>query len=121
MIIREDKNELRRQRALRGKGVHGTSERPRLCVYRSLSHIYAQIIDDDKGVTLVAVNTTQPEVKKLIEGKTKKEAAFIIGGEIAKQAKKKKIEKVVFDRNGYLYTGRVSQVADGARGAGLVF
>jgi large subunit ribosomal protein L18 len=121
MIIKEDKNKARKQRAKRSSGIHGTKERPRLCVYRSSGHIYAQIINDDKGETLLAVNTLQDNIEKLGKNKTKKEAAFIVGQEIGKAAIAKKIKAVVFDRNGYVYTGRIAQVAEGARAAGLKF
>jgi len=121
MIIKPDKNKERKQRAKRQSDIVGTAKRPRFSVYRSLSNIYAQLIDDDKGVTLVAVNTLQPAIEKLIKGKTKKEAAFIVGEQIAKAATAKKIKEVVFDRSGYVYTGRIQQVADGARKGGLVF
>ena len=121
MIIREDRNKARKQRARRTADIHGTAVRPRLSVYRSLNHIYAQVINDDTGVTIVACNTLQPDVEKLIAGKTKSEAARLVGKEIGKRAKTKKVTEVVFDRSGYVYTGRVQQVADGAREAGLKF
>jgi len=121
MIIKKDKNQERLQRAKRTTDIHGTAKKPRLCVYRSLSHIYAQLVNDDKGETLVAVNTKQKELAKLISGKTKKEQAFIVGKQLAKAALAKKISEVVFDRNGYVYHGRVAQVAEGAREGGLKF
>ena len=121
MIIKEDKNKKRLQRAKRASDIHGTKERPRLTVNRSLSQIYAQVINDDDSTTLVAVNTLQEDVKKAIKGKTKSEAAFIVGGLIAKAALAKKIKKVVFDRSGYVYTGRIAKVAEGARKGGLEF
>lgn len=121
MITKIDKNEARLQRAKRTSDIHGTGKKPRLNVYRSLTHIYGQIINDDKGETLVAVNSLQPEIEKLIKGKTKKEAAFIVGQQLAKAALAKKIKEVVFDRAGYVYTGRVQQLADGARDGGLKF
>jgi len=121
MIIKDDKNKARRQRAKRQSSIHGTSARPRLTVYRSLGNIYAQIIDDDKGVTIAAANTLQESIEKLTAGKTKKEAAFIVGEQIGKMATAKKIKEIVFDRNGYVYHGRIAQVADGARAAGLKF
>ena len=99
----------------------GTTARPRLCVYRTLKHIYAQIIDDSKQATLVACNTTQKDIQAKIKDMTNKEQARFIGEEIAKLAKKKKIKTVVFDRGGYLYTGRVKELADGARAGGLEF
>lgn len=120
MINKENKNKQRKQRAKRVT-VFGTAKAPRLNVYRSLSNMYAQLIDDEKGVTLVAVNTIQPKIETKIKGKTKKEAAYIIGFELGKEAVTKKITAAVFDRNGYIYTGRVEQVAAGAREAGLKF
>jgi large subunit ribosomal protein L18 len=121
MIKREDKNTARKKRAKRQSDIRGTNKKPRLCVYRSLPHIYAQLIDDDKGETLLAVNTVMPEIVKSVKGKTKKEASFIVGEEIAKLALAKKIKEVVFDRNGYVYTGRIAAVAEGARKGGLKF
>lgn len=122
MITVKDKNKDRVVRHARvRKTVVGTTERPRLNVYRSLSNIYAQIIDDSKGVTLVSASTLDKEVAGLIEGKSKSEAARIVGEVIGKRAKAKNINEVVFDRGGYLYTGRVQAVADGARAAGLEF
>lgn len=90
-------------------------------VYRSLNHIYAQIIDDSVGNTIASASTLDSEVKARIEGKTKKEAAFAVGEVIADRAKAKGISKIVFDRGGYLYTGRVAELAAGARKAGLDF
>ena len=122
MISKINKNEDRKKRHARVRlKVNGTTECPRLCVYRSLSHIYAQIIDDTKGNTLVACSTVEKEVMKAIEGKDKKGAAKIVGEQLAKKALAKGIENVVFDRGGYLYTGRVAALADGAREAGLKF
>lgn len=122
MINKDNKNELRKKRSLRvRKNIHGTEARPRLSVYRSLNHIYAQVINDDNGTTIASANTMQKDVVKLIEGKSKKEAAYIVGECVAKAAMNKGIKAVVFDRAGYLYTGRVSALADGARNAGLEF
>ena len=122
MIKKINKNETRVKRHVRLRhDLAGTTARPRLCVYRSLSHIYAQIIDDVKGITLVSCNTTQKDVQAKVKGMTNKEQAKFVGEQIAKLAKKKKITEVVFDRGGYLYTGRVKELADGARAAGLVF
>ena len=101
--------------------INGTAERPRLTVFRSLKHIYAQIIDDTKGVTLVACSTVEKDVMALVAEADKKSAANIVGKELAKKALAKGIEYVVFDRGGYLYTGRVASLADGAREAGLKF
>jgi large subunit ribosomal protein L18 len=97
--------------------VKGTEERPRLCVFRSARHIYAQIIDDAKGVTLVSASTLDVEGLK----NANKDTAKAIGAEVAKRAIGKNIKAVVFDRNGYLYHGRVKALADGAREAGLSF
>ena len=122
MINKINKNEQRVKRHVRLRhDLAGTTQRPRLCVYRSLTHIYAQIIDDAKGVTLVSCNTTQKEVREKVKNMTNKEQAKFVGEQIAKLAKKKKITEVVFDRGGYLYTGRVKELADGARDAGLKF
>ncbi len=121
MIIKKDKNSARKQRAKRQSDIVGTAKCPRLTVYRSLTNTYAQLIDDAKGQTVVAVNTSMQSIKKLIKGKTKQESSLIIGEELAKLAVAKKIKEVVFDRNGYIYTGRVAAVAEGARKGGLKF
>ncbi len=122
MISKTDKNQerLRRHERVR-KHISGTAECPRLCVYRSLNHIYAQVIDDVQGKTLASASTVEKSVMALIEGKTKSEAAKIVGQEVGKRALAAGIETVVFDRGGYLYTGRVQCLADGAREAGLKF
>ncbi len=122
MITKIDKNTERKRRHVRvRKSVSGTAETPRLNVYRSTNHIYAQIIDDTKGVTIASASTLEKSVKSEIAGKTKKEAAKIVGKLAGERAKAKGIEAVVFDRGGYLYTGRVQALADGAREAGLKF
>ena len=122
MISKIDKNSQRVKRHVKIRhDLAGTTLRPRLCVYRSLSNIYAQIIDDSNGTTLVSCNTTQKEIKEKVANMTNKEAARFVGEQIAKLAKKKKITTVVFDRGGYLYTGRVKELADGARAGGLEF
>ena len=121
MIKKENKNLARKQRAKRQSDILGTATCPRLCVYRSLLHIYAQLIDDAKGKTVIAMNTNMPAIKALIKGKTKREAANIVGEELAKAAVAKKIKTCVFDRNGYVYTGRIAEVAEGARQRGLTF
>lgn len=122
MISKVNKNQDRKKRHARVRlKINGTSECPRLCVYRSLNHIYAQIIDDSKGNTLVACSTVEKEVIKAIEGKDKKGAAKVVGEQLAKKALAKGIDNVVFDRGGYLYIGRVAALADGAREAGLKF
>ena len=122
MITVNDKNKDRviRHKRVR-KHLSGTSERPRLNVYKSLNHIYAQIIDDEKGVTLVSCSTLDKEISSKLDNLTKTEAAKLVGETIGKRAVEKKIKEVVFDRGGYLYTGRVQAVADGARSAGLKF
>ena len=122
MITKIDKNadRIKRHQRVRKK-VSGTAECPRLCVFRSLNHIYAQIIDDVKGNTLVACSTVEKSVIEMVKDLSKKEAAKVVGQEVAKRALAKGIEKVVFDRGGYIYTGRVESVADGAREAGLKF
>jgi large subunit ribosomal protein L18 len=103
------------------KQVHGTAEKPRLNVYRSLNGIYAQVIDDNKGHTLVSASTVEAELKKKAKGMTKTEQATLVGQTIAERAKKKGIKEVVFDRGGYKYIGRVAALADGAREKGLQF
>jgi large subunit ribosomal protein L18 len=122
MISKIDKNadRLKRHERVRNK-VSGTADRPRLSVFRSLNHIYAQIIDDTQGKTLVAASTLDKAVAESVKELTKKEAAKVVGTELAKRALEKGITEVVFDRGGYIYTGRVECVADGAREAGLKF
>lgn len=110
----------RRQARVRKK-VQGTSERPRLCVFRSTAHIYAQVIDDEKGATLAAVSTLSPNLKDSLKGLKKSEQAKAIGKAIAAEAKDKGCLKVVFDRNGFLYHGRVKALSEGAREGGLEF
>ena len=122
MISKIDKNAIRARRHKRVRAkISGTAEMPRLCVYRSTKHIYAQVIDDQQGCTLAACSALEKELASELAGKTKKEQAKIIGETVAKKALGKGIENVVFDRGGYLYTGRVQEVAEGARAAGLKF
>ena len=122
MINIKDKNKERVVRHARvRKNLSGTSECPRLAVYRSLNGIYAQIIDDTKGVTLASCSTLEKDLEKDLKGKTKTEQAKVVGAKIAKLALDKGIKTVVFDRGGYLYTGRVQALADAAREAGLEF
>ena len=122
MITKIDKNAVRQRRHARfRKHVSGTPETPRLNVYRSSKNIYVQIIDDVNGVTLTSASTLEQTVKEEIAGKTKTEAAKVVGRIAGERAKEKGIETVVFDRGGYLYTGRVQSLADGAREAGLKF
>ena len=99
----------------------GTSERPRLNVFRSLNEIYAQVIDDSKSHTIVSASTVDTDLKKKFKGMTKKDQAKLVGQTVADRAKKKGIKTVVFDRGGYKYIGRVAALADGARENGLKF
>ena len=120
MIKKNSSNVARKRRHVRvRKKISGTADCPRLCVFRSLKNIYAQIIDDSKGVTLAAASTKDEAFKENSSGN--KEAAFKVGKLIAEKAKKAGIVDVVFDRGGYLYHGRVQQLADGAREGGLNF
>lgn len=122
MIIKPDKNAIRVKRHYRVRNkVAGTAERPRLNVFRSARHIYCQIIDDVAGNTLVSASTMDAEVKAALSGKSKKEAAKLVGETAAKRALNAGIKEVVFDRGGYLYTGRVAELAAGARSGGLDF
>lgn len=114
MSFKKDTDRLRRKKRLRAK-ISGSTERPRLSVFKSLTTNYAQIVDDTTGLTICS--TSDIKVKK----GTKSEKAKQVGLDIAKIAKEKKIEKVVFDRNGYKYHGRIKAIADGAREGGLVF
>ena len=101
--------------------VRGTAERPRLCVFRSLRHISAQVIDDTKGHTLIAASTNEPEIRAKLAGLRKVEQAKLIGKVLAERAKAAGIAKVVFDRGGYQYHGRVKALADASREGGLDF
>jgi len=122
MFSKRDRNEERLIRHARvRKRLSGTTDTPRLCVYRSNAEIYAQIIDDTKGVTLASASSADKDLEKALSGKTKTEQAKLVGESIAKKALKAKIKVVVFDRGGYIYTGRVQALADGARSAGLEF
>lgn len=122
MITKVDRRASRRIRHRRvRKKVFGTKERPRLSVFRSLNHIYAQIIVDETGQTLVAASTLDPEVKARIKSGGNIEAAKVVGEVIARRALEKGINTVVFDRGGFLYHGRVAALAEAAREAGLSF
>lgn len=122
MSAEVDKRRARERRHLRvRKAVFGTPERPRLNVYRSLSHIYAQVIDDTQGVTLVSASTIDPEVRPQVQGLTKTEQARLVGKKVAERALAKGIAQVVFDRGGYKYHGRVKALAEGSREGGLEF
>ena len=120
MIRQISKNEIRERVHVRiRKKLRGTTERPRLTVFRSTAHIYAQVIDDTKGVTLVAASSAEKAGKKTTGGNVA--AAKEIGKRVAERAKENGINKVVFDRGGYIYHGRVKALADAAREAGLEF
>ncbi|MCL2061704.1 MAG: 50S ribosomal protein L18 [Firmicutes bacterium] len=120
MIIKPDRNKARKKRHLRVRGkLSGTASVPRLNVYKSVSHIYAQVIDDTAGRTLASSSTIGKGVN--VKALNKTQAATVIGKDIAKKAKTLGIKAVVFDRGGYLYTGRVKALADGAREGGLEF
>ena len=127
MITKIDKNAVRQRRHARvRKTVTGTAEAPRMNVYRSLNHIYVQVIDDrfgdpKGGVTVAAASTMDKAVKEKIAGMNKTDAAKVLVAVAAERAMAKGVQTVVFDRGGYLYTGRVKAVADGAREAGLKF
>jgi len=103
------------------KNLNGTTERPRLNVFRSLSGIYAQVIDDQTGRTLISASSTDRDLREKLKGMKKSEQAKLIGQTLAERAKSKGIEAVVFDRGGYRYIGRVKAFADGAREGGLQF
>ena len=120
MVSKKSRNETRQKRHLRiRKNVSGTTAVPRLNVYRSNTNIYAQVIDDTKGVTLVSASSNDKELK--IANGSNIEAAKQVGALVAKRALEQSITAVVFDRGGYLYHGRVKALADGAREAGLKF
>ena len=122
MLKKADKNANRLQRHKRvRRKITGTTQRPRLCVFRSSNNIYAQIIDDANRVTLTAASSLDAEVKGAVNHGGNKEAAKMVGEMIAKRAIEKGISEVVFDRGGYLYHGRVQVLAEAAREAGLKF
>ncbi len=122
MFKKINKNEVRKAKHSRIRHtLQGTAERPRLSVYRSTSAIYAQIIDDKSGRTLCSASSKDKALESVVSGKTKVEVAYEVGKAIGAKAIKLKIKKVVFDRSGYIYTGRVQSLAEGARSAGLEF
>jgi large subunit ribosomal protein L18 len=119
---RQKKNRLTRRRKRVKKKIFGTTERPRLCVYRSLTQIYAQLVDDQGGRTLTGTSSLAPEVKSQIKGEdSKSSVSKKVGLRLAEKAKEKGISRVVFDRNRYSYHGRVKSLAQGARDGGLGF
>ncbi len=122
MLKKADKNAIRLQRHKRvRRKVSGTAQRPRLCVFRSSNNIYAQIIDDTNRVTLVAASSLEADVKGAVNHTGNKEAAKKVGQLIAKRSIEKSIGKIVFDRGGYIFHGRVKELAEGAREGGLEF
>lgn len=120
MAIKSRIARKRRHRRIRTK-ISGTAERPRLNVFRSLEHIYAQVIDDVEGKTIVSASTVDKALRSEVSGKSKKEQAELVGKTIAERAKAAGVKTVLFDRGGYLYHGRVKALADGAREGGLDF
>jgi len=118
----KDARALQKRRHVRvRKKLSGTAERPRLCVFRSLNHAYAQVVDDNLGHTLVSASTLDREIRSEVDGKRKIEAAQFVGKLVAERAMKRGITKVAFDRGGYKYHGRVKALAEAARNVGLVF
>ena len=122
MVSKESRQKVRvkKHNRMRNK-IQGTAQRPRLSVFRSEKHIYAQIIDDMTGTTLVAASTVEKDIKASVKATSNVEAAAAVGTAIAKKAAAKGIEEVVFDRGGFLYHGRVKALAEAAREAGLQF
>ena len=120
MVNKASKNRVQKHYRTR-KNIVGTTERPRLSVFRSNKHMYAQIIDDTNATTLVSASTLDKEVKEKVEFTDTVEAAKAVGELVAKRAQEKGITSVVFDRGGFLYHGKVAALADGAREAGLQF
>ncbi len=122
-MIKKDylKKRYQRRRYRSKKKTLGTGERPRLVVYKSNRYIYVQAVDDETGVTIVSASSLEPDIKKEVKSTKDIEASKIVGKIIGERLLEKKIEKVVFDRNGYLYHGRVKALADSAREAGLKF
>ncbi|MBE2220327.1 MAG: 50S ribosomal protein L18 [Anaerolineae bacterium] len=120
MSIKSRKARERRRRRVRMK-LSGTPERPRLNVFRSLEHIYAQVIDDVEGRTLASASSLDKDLRSEMSDKTKKEQAELVGKTVAERAKAAGVETVVFDRGGFLYHGRIKALADGAREGGLKF
>ena len=121
-MTKKTRTESRLKRHIRvRKNVTGTLERPRICVFRSLAEIYAQVIDDVAGQTLVSASTVDHELREQVKGLKKTEQARLVGELVGKRAVDKGIKQVVFDRGGFRYIGRVKAMADGARKAGLDF
>lgn len=122
MVSKESRQKVRAKKHLRIRNrFSGTAERPRLAVFRSNNHMYAQVIDDVAGNTLVAASTLEKEIKAELEKTNNVEAAAYLGGVIAKRAMDKGIKEVVFDRGGFIYQGKIAALAEAAREAGLEF
>ena len=122
MAVRTDTRLARKRRHVRVRArVMGTATRPRLCVFRSLNHIYAQIVDDSAGHTLVSASSLDAEIRDKVTGKKKTESAELVGSLVAQHALDKGIKQIAFDRGGYKYHGRVKALAEAARKAGLDF
>jgi large subunit ribosomal protein L18 len=122
MILKNPRERRMRKKARVRKKIQGTTQRPRLTIYRSLHHVYAQIIDDSNGQTIVSASSLSKGLREQVKSaKTEQEICKLVGMAAAKLALEKDIKEVVFDRNGYLYHGRVKAIADGAREAGLKF
>ena len=121
-MAKKSRNQARLHRHARvRKKIYGTPETPRMNVFRSIHDIYVQIIDDHSGHTLVSASSVDSALRSELSGKTRMEQAQLVGEEVAKRAKDKGIDAVVFDRGGYIYTGRVKSLAEGARKGGLKF
>ena len=121
-MVNTDTREARYRRHYRVRlKVNGTDSKPRLCVFRSLNHIYAQIIDDSHGHTLISASTLDPEIKNEVDGKVKTARAELVGSLVAKRALSKGINQVVFDCGGYKYHGRIKALAEAARQGGVKF
>lgn len=122
MAVKTDTRLARKRRHIRVRAkVSGTAMRPRLCVFRSLNHIYAQVVDDSAGCTLVSASSMDAEIRDKITGKKKTETAELVGSLVAQRALSKGIKQIAFDRGGYQYHGRVKALAEAARKAGLDF
>ncbi len=122
MAVRVDTRLARKRRHVRVRaGLKGTATKPRLCVFRSLNHIYAQIVDDSAGHTLVSASSLDAEIRDKVTGKKKTEGAELVGSLVAQRALAKGVKQIAFDRGGYKYHGRVKALAEAARKAGLDF
>jgi large subunit ribosomal protein L18 len=120
MAVKSKEARKRRHRRIRAR-LAGTAERPRLSVFRSLEHIYVQVVDDEAGRTIASASTVDAHLLADMDGKTKKEQATLVGKAVAERAQVAGVKQVVFDRGGYLYHGRIKALADGAREGGLEF